>query len=77
MVGAPINAYAIAARLTKAFKLASHLHRHGITAEEAKLLEPIEWQALARAVCVNKPSDETIAETLRMLGDFERELVSA
>lgn len=69
----PTNIYAIAARKTKALKLASALHRGRINSEEAGLMEPAEWIELASEVGVNPPSAETIAEALRMLGDMEDE----
>lgn len=65
------NIYATAARLTKAHKLASHLHRHHINAEEAKLMSNLEWEVLAGFVGVNKPSYETIDVTIQMLADLE------
>lgn len=74
-MNAPANQFAIAARLTKAHKLASHLHRHSITAEEAKLMTAEEWHFLARKTGVKwdmrRSRAETIEVTIQMLGDLE------
>lgn len=73
MATATANPYQTAGRLTKAHRLACHLHRHDITAEEAERITGEQWAQMARIVGVNVPSAETVALTIRQLAEFERE----
>src|SRR6185369_5404617 len=52
------DVYAASARATKANKLASLLHEHGIPYEDAKLMGEPEWAQLSQAAGVKVPSAE-------------------
>lgn len=66
-----MNPYELQRRAEKAFRLATHLHKHHITADECAKIQPGEWVSLAHTLRLNPPSDLTQAEAVRMLRDME------
>jgi hypothetical protein len=63
------------ARFRKAWKLYGILQRNGIKAEEAEAINPDQWQMLADAAGVLKPSTTTVSLVIGMLR--ERDLNAA
>lgn len=64
------NPYESAARQKKAFALATRLHQHAITADEAGRMSLEQWRDLAKVLKINSPSAETVnlaIEALRMM----------
>lgn len=64
------NPYESAARQKKAFALASRLHQHSITADEAERMTVEQWRDVAKVMKINAPSAETVKlaiEALRMM----------
>ncbi len=57
-----MTTYEMVGRFEKATKLAAHLHAHGITSSETQMIKPEDWKALAKAINVRTPSDETIKQ---------------
>lgn len=56
----PAETYAASARATKAGKLATLLHEHGIPYEDAKLMGEPEWAQAAQAAGVKVPSGDSV-----------------
>lgn len=56
-----------AARSLKAEKLASMLQQHGISPDDAALMQDEQWSMLAKAAGVNPPSKDTVQATMGLL----------
>jgi hypothetical protein len=71
-VSVTTNPYEAAGRLTKAFKLASRIHRDGFSAEEATAESDEWWAWMAGRAKTKVPSAETRLIAVRMVRDMER-----
>lgn len=66
------NAYEIAARYRKAWKLAVILRGVGISRELTESVTPEQWITISAAAAVLPPSRETIETVLQLLTDMEQ-----
>ena len=66
------NPYESAARQKKAFALASRLHQHAITADEAERMTVDQWRDVARVMKINSPSAETVKFAIEALRSMDR-----
>lgn len=63
--------YEAAHRSDRAAKLADVLVRHGVSSEEMPDISPEHWEALAKSIGINPPSQETIVETIKQSREAE------
>lgn len=66
------DVYAASARAAKATKLANLLHEHGISLEDAKLMEDAEWAQVSKAAGVRAPSAQSVTQALFELKQLEK-----
>jgi hypothetical protein len=63
----PAEAFAAVHRATKVKALADALEQYEIPAEDAKLLNPGQWDRLAKGLGINTPSATTVGDVIEEL----------
>lgn len=63
--------FAAAPRAAKVNKLAQTMRDHGLTANDASIMDPSDWRMLARKAGINEPSGVTIADVIKRMRDLE------
>lgn len=66
------NPYESAARQKKAFALATRMHQHAITADEAEKMTLENWRDVAKVMKINAPSAETVKVAIEALRAMDK-----